>query len=181
MAGHLTRRGVSVKLYLDTIIASTADADIAALHEEVLLAMDAVLHSCGDVDVAVLDLDILLAVDAVLAVAYDIEGTLALELGVTLDVQGTITVFVGTISQRAGLIFLDADINTLAILDVDGSTAGVGQADTVELDSTFVRAFQIELAVRRSAGEIVDNLSVFVVGSLVHTLETGILHYDDMR
>ena len=84
----------------------------------------------GDIDIAVLDLQILLAVDAVLAVANDIEGALALELGVTLAVESAVIILVGTVCQGVGRTFLDADRHTLAILDIDSGAAGVGDGNT---------------------------------------------------
>ena len=149
MQGFLACAGSAAELHLNAIVLHTADVDDAALHEEVLLAVDAVLHSLRDVDGAVLHLHIFLAVDGVLTVAHDIQCAPSFELSMALGMEASVVVFIHTISQGIGGLFLHTDVDALAVLDVDGRAFGIGQRHASQGHSAFVATIEIELAVAR--------------------------------
>ena len=73
-----------------------------------------------------------------LAVADNVEGALTLELGVTFTMECTVIVLVGSVDDSTGGAFLDAYRHTLAVLNIDGRTCGVGNRHTAQLYSTFI-------------------------------------------
>ena len=58
--------------------------------------------------------------------AINIEGALALELGMTLDIQGSFLRTVGTVGEGVDSAALNGDVDALAILHMDGCTAESG-------------------------------------------------------
>ena len=162
MVSELTGRRRAVDVALQAVVAHTADGQRAALHEEVLVARDAVLHSLLDVDGGILQLHVLSTLDGVGQLAVDIERALALQLEVALAVEGRLLVAAGIVDERVLGVLLHAEVNALAIHDVDGGTAidgvGVGQRQSVELDGSLVRARHVELAVAGLSAERVGNL-----------------------
>ena len=170
-----------VQFHLYAVVAGIADGDGAALHEEILLAVDAVLDGRGDVDHEVLHLAVFLAVDGVAGVAGDVERPLALELQVALAMQAAVVGLVGAVGQVVDGAALGADRDALAVLDVDGWAAGVGECHAVQFDATLERALQQEAAVGRGAREGVDDLAVGIALRGVDASERLCLGDDHVR
>ena len=141
------RRLLVLQRHLYTVVARPGDIHRTALHKEVLVAVDTVLQSALHVDGAVLDLNILLAPDAMGGLAVDGECALALELGVALADEASLPVATSAVGEAVGRLVLDAEVDALAVLDVDGRTIGIGQIESVEGDAALIAAAEIEAAI----------------------------------
>ena len=115
--------------------------------------METVFLGTSDVDGGLGNLQILLAVDSMLVVANDVQRTCFLELQMAFAVDTAVIVAVLSVCQRVGGTLLDFNLDALAILDIEGSSRGIGQCQVVELDNTFVVSLYIKLAVRRCSRE----------------------------
>ena len=177
MVGGLTCRGVAVEAALQAVAAYAADSQRAAGHLEELVAVDTVLDSLQDVDGAVADGHIIATPDAVgaLAVAADVQRALALELTMSLAHKGCLLVVLRAVGEGVLGVSFHADIDALAILDVEGCTGGIGEREAAQLHGGFVGAGHIELAVAAVAGEAVGDLAGGVVADI------AALCYADMR
>ena len=84
-------------------------------------------------------------------IAYYVECTLLLKLGVPLHVEAALLRASGGIGEGVGGAGDDLYVDALAVLDMDSSAAinrsGVGQRQTVQLDGGLVRPRHVEFAV----------------------------------
>ena len=71
---------VFLGFYFNTIVANAADADVATLHLEILIAVDTVLDSLRDDERQVLDGDVVAALDGVSRLSFDGQRAFALQL-----------------------------------------------------------------------------------------------------
>ena len=79
--------------------------------------------------------------------AVDGECALALELSVALADEASLPVAISTVGEAVGRLVLDAEVDALAVLDVDGRTIGIGQIESVEGDAALIAAAEIEAAI----------------------------------
>ena len=79
--------------------------------------------------------------------AVDGECALALELGVALADEASLPVATSAVGEAVGRLVLDAEVDALAVLDVDGRTIGIGQIESVEGDAALIAAAEVETAI----------------------------------
>ena len=130
MVGGLSCRGCAIEIALDALIAHTADIHRTALHLEIRVAVDAVAYSRGDVQREVLHRDIVTTLDGVLGFAHDIECAVALQLDLALAVETGLLRTVSPVGEGIHGVLLRADLNALAVGDIDSGSSGVGECES---------------------------------------------------
>ena len=173
VSGLAGRRG-TVQVALDAVVANARDGHRARLHLEVFVARDAVADSAGDVQRQVLDGDVVATLNGMLGVAHDVQHAVALQLYLSLRVDAAFLRTARAVGQRIGGVLLSRELDALAVGDVDGCTAGVGQRHTGQRDRTLVGAGERKLAVGSGAAELVGNLvAVDSVGIALGNADVG--------
>ena len=179
VVGGLARRSGAVELSLDAVVGHATHVDCAAFHEEILGAVDAVALGFQHVHRAVLDAKVLSRLDSMLLKRVDVECSLAFQLGVSFHYEAGFLSTSGTVAQCVLGVFLDADGHSLAVLNVDGGPAGVGETESAQLDGGLVGAAKRQFTIVGSAAQRVGNLAHVVgtdVGAL-HDAHMSTAHY----
>ena len=133
-----TCRGGAIEFTLDTLVAHATDGHCTALHEEILITTDTVLHRLGNIQRQVLDTNIVAALDGVLGITLHIQGTIALQLNLTFTIDTSFLRTVGTVGQGILGVLLCADLDTLAVINVDGSPTGIGHGKSCQCKGTLI-------------------------------------------
>ena len=97
----------------------------------------------------------------------DVQRALALELGMAFHVECSLLLASRAIGQRVGGFVLDTNLYTLAIEDVEGCTAGVGQGESTQLHGGLVGAFEGQRSVGGGAAEAVGDFTTGIVADIV--------------
>ena len=85
------------------------------------------------------------------SIGINVQSSLAFHLQVSFTIE---TAFIGagrSILQRIFRTFLHAEVDALAVIDVNRCTCGVGQSKTIQLYGCLIGTRHVELAIGRSA------------------------------
>ena len=77
----------------------------------------------------------------------------------TFGIDAGLPIAVSTVGKCVGRSIAGIQFDALAIINVDGSTLGIGKRQSCQFDSTFVTAFQLESSVVTVAGEFVGDFA----------------------